>query len=355
MQKVSQKEVVYKAYQIEKDLYQQRLVANSIREEIKNIQRDGRILQAINNNSGYSKGKKVNVQEETAWAYLEADSPYKRMQKTVEKPRFFNMFDSDVFGTFAVITIFVFIVSSIIVYVEDKTGHVRWIWNSYFWDSLLNSIKTGLLIGVIFFGILTLFYALIEGVKYHKKKGMYKRSFIEARKRNSYIKDYNKEQYKKRLILSQNLENEYNYLTQEIIKQTEENRKKLYSLGIIDRDYQNIVAISSFYQYFRTGRVDSLTGPFGAYNKYEEEKRQYLIITELRKILSSLEQIKDNQMALYEAIKEGQNVGNKMIQEVRKVQNQNDILIENSYVTKYNAEKSANNTEFLKWYAIFKN
>lgn len=155
--------------------------------------------------------------------------------------------------------------------------------------------------------------------------------------------------------MAKNFQQEYNYITQKIIKQTEQNRVDIYSLGIIDKDYQNIVAISSFYQYFRTGRVDSLTGTFGAYNKYEEERRQDVIITELKKIVSSLEQIKENQRALYDAIKEGQNVGNRIIQEVHKMQEQNNILIDNSYVTKYNAQNIANNTEFLKWYAFIKN
>lgn len=93
MQSISQKEVVFKAYQIEKNLYQQRLIANSIKEEINDIQRDGRILQAINNNAGYSKGKKVDAQEEMVWSYFEEKSPYKRMQRSILKPHFSYMFE----------------------------------------------------------------------------------------------------------------------------------------------------------------------------------------------------------------------------------------------------------------------
>lgn len=166
MQSISQKEVIFKAYQIEKDLYKQRLIANSIKEEISDIQRDGRILQAINNNDGYSKGKKVDAQEEMMWSYFEEKSPYKRMQRGISKPQFSYMFEAWVFGAFVFVTMIVILAVTAIVYEEDKTGHVRWIWTSYFWDSLFNSIKTGLFIGGIFFVILTLIYVLIEGVKY---------------------------------------------------------------------------------------------------------------------------------------------------------------------------------------------
>ncbi len=305
-------------------------------------------MKTINNNTGYSQGNTMNIQEETAWAHFEDQSPYKRLKNTSNKTHFSDMFDGDVFGNFAFITIIVIIISTIVAYELDKEGNVRWIWTNYFWNSLFDSIKTALVIGGLLFAILTLIYVIIKYPKYRKY-------FVEARKDNILIKHNNEENYKRRLVVAKKLQQEYDYITQKIIKQTEQNRIDIYSLGVIDKDYQNIVAISSFYQYFRTGRVDSLTGTFGAYNKYEEERRQDVIITELRKIVSSLEQIKENQRALYDATKEGQNVGNRIIQEVHKMQEQNNILIDNSYVTKYNAQNIANNTEFLKWYAFIKN
>ncbi|MEE0179612.1 MAG: hypothetical protein U0I25_07670 [Oscillospiraceae bacterium] len=75
--------------------------------------------------------------------------------------------------------------------------------------------------------------------------------------------------------------------------------RALYNTGIIWEKYQNLVAVSTMYEYIASGRCDRLDGPYGAYNLYESELRQNIIIGQLSKIETHLEQIKENQNMLY--------------------------------------------------------
>lgn len=80
-------------------------------------------------------------------------------------------------------------------------------------------------------------------------------------------------------------------------------RATLYSCNIIFDKYRNFVAISTFYEYLAAGRCEKLGGADGAYNLYESELRAEMIISELTKVVASLEEIKKNQFMLYKEIK----------------------------------------------------
>lgn len=73
--------------------------------------------------------------------------------------------------------------------------------------------------------------------------------------------------------------------------------------GVIFEKYQNdLAAIAQFYEYFASGRVSELTGPNGAYNLYEQELRQNIIINKLDVVIDRLDTVIDNQHMLYKAI-----------------------------------------------------
>ncbi|MDO4452398.1 MAG: hypothetical protein Q4B89_06165, partial [Lachnospiraceae bacterium] len=173
-------------------------------------------------------------------------------------------------------------------------------------------------------------------------------------KKNQIITQKNEIEYKERLLKLQPLESEYNCLVTELIPNTQKIRYSIYKLGYISGDYQNLVAVSSFYQYFRTGRVDSLRGPYGAYNKYEEESRSDLIIQKLDGIIERLDMIQKNQRLLYEAITEAERTNQKIVNELRYIGTQNEQIVTNSYITAYNSGIIAQNTEVLKWYEMFR-
>lgn len=87
------------------------------------------------------------------------------------------------------------------------------------------------------------------------------------------------------------------------IQATEEVLQRLYDTDVVFPKYREVVALCSMYEYFLTGRVTSFTGPDGAYNLFESELRQNLIISSIREIGSQLDNIKRNQYTLYTEMK----------------------------------------------------
>lgn len=79
---------------------------------------------------------------------------------------------------------------------------------------------------------------------------------------------------------------------------------QLYSMNIIFPKYRNFIAISQIYEYFMSGRCTELEGHEGAYNIFESEIRQNIIIMQLNNISNQLEQVKRNQYMIYQALQE---------------------------------------------------
>lgn len=73
---------------------------------------------------------------------------------------------------------------------------------------------------------------------------------------------------------------------------------------IIFPKYNDLIAWTTFYEYFVTGRVEGLAGPNGAYNLYESELRSNIIISKMDVIISQLESIRDNQYVLFKSIQD---------------------------------------------------
>lgn len=78
--------------------------------------------------------------------------------------------------------------------------------------------------------------------------------------------------------------------------------KQLYDLDIIFSKYRNFIAISQIYEYYMSGRCTELEGHEGAYNIYESEVRQNVIIIQLNAVLANLQEIKQTQYMIYDAI-----------------------------------------------------
>lgn len=81
--------------------------------------------------------------------------------------------------------------------------------------------------------------------------------------------------------------------------------RRLYDLNIIHEKYRSLVPVTMFYEYFETGRCTTLTGHEGAYNLYEAELRQNIIIDKLDGIKDQLEDIKKNQYYLAKTLSAG--------------------------------------------------
>lgn len=95
----------------------------------------------------------------------------------------------------------------------------------------------------------------------------------------------------------------------------------LYNENIIFPKYRNLVAITAINEYLLSGRCKTLEGPDGAYNLYETELRQNIIITQLSNILDNLEQIKCNQFSLYQELQKSNAIINEILVETRNMNN----------------------------------
>ena len=67
--------------------------------------------------------------------------------------------------------------------------------------------------------------------------------------------------------------------------------EQLYAMNILHPKYRNFIAVTMLLEYFETERCDSLTGVNGAYNLYETELRQNLIILKLDEIVEHLDNL----------------------------------------------------------------
>ncbi len=103
------------------------------------------------------------------------------------------------------------------------------------------------------------------------------------------------------------------------LKETKENLERVYSKNIIYPKYRNLPALTSIYEYYVTGRCEELSGPYGAYNLYEDEVRKDKIISQLNTVIANLEQIKQNQYKLYEQVCQIQSNTNRMVWELKAI------------------------------------
>ena len=109
------------------------------------------------------------------------------------------------------------------------------------------------------------------------------------------------------------------------------------------------------------GRCTELEGPDGTYNLYELESRSDIVINKLDKILTSLDQIKENQYYIFNEIKtandsldmiNGQLLVNNSL-EVVEISKLNDIIANtnqtayNTAVTAFYSKKNAELTDAL--------
>ena len=200
----------------------------------------------------------------------------------------------------------------------------------------------------------------------------YKTANAKAKKEYDSKKEKSKQKYN--IALSN-----HSYATKKVnqlertLTETKSTLDKLYALDVVYSKYRNLVAISTMYEYFASGRVSQLEGPNGAYNLYESELRQNLIINKLDTIITQLEDIKANQYALYTELQETNRTlrgissdisaivsnTNKIADNTRDISKSNrriadntDRIAEASNITAYCAQVTAKNTEALKYIAL---
>ncbi|MEE1060933.1 MAG: hypothetical protein UH080_03790 [Ruminococcus sp.] len=345
MKSINLKQYIEKVYLLEKLLYEQQTVEVGLQYEINRMNNDEAILEAVNTNGRYIEGN---------------NSPYQRIRSKNFKYDFSDGFEKEFFLGFIVFSFFLFVVLSVIFLALSDDIELYLILSDRFWEDVFSSLGKAFGIAVSAFIGLSILYFVYNVIKYFIENGKIRKENLQIDIDNKVIIQNNNNTFEKRFLLRENMQKEHSFIYGKI-SETTEVLQKLYSLDIIYPKYRNLCALSSFYEYFESGRCDTLVGHEGAYNIFENEVRLDRIVVQLDKVIEKLDQIKRNQFMLYEAISESQKISNDILNEIKatnrelkNVQSQNENIIDNSRVTAYNSKIIAQNSEFLKWYAAYK-
>ena len=128
--------------------------------------------------------------------------------------------------------------------------------------------------------------------------------------------------------------------------------KDLYALDIVFPKYRNLIAMCTMYEYFASGRCTELKGPNGAYNLYEAELRQNLIIGKLENISEKLSEIKDSQYILYTTLQETNMIVAGVADDITKIADATNDIRDSMSISNEIAEATRKNTEALKYISL---
>lgn len=117
--------------------------------------------------------------------------------------------------------------------------------------------------------------------------------------------------------------------------------KKFYSIGVVYPKYREMIPIITLFEYFDSGRCQDLPS---AYNMYESELRQNIIISKLDQALFKLDQIRNSQYALYESIQESNAIADRIYYQSEQMLASNRAIEKNSEIAAYNAKIAADNS-----------
>lgn len=129
---------------------------------------------------------------------------------------------------------------------------------------------------------------------------------------------------------------------------------KLYSMDIIFPKYRHMIAVITMLEYFESGRCSQLTGGHGAYDTYSYEEKQNMIIGRLDVVISKLDDIKNTQYMLYEAIQESNAISEGIYRQSEAMIESNRKIAENSALTAYNSDIIRRNTTISAYIDVFK-
>lgn len=122
---------------------------------------------------------------------------------------------------------------------------------------------------------------------------------------------------------------------------------KLYDIDIVYPKYRSMIPIVMFCEYLESRRCDQLGGHEGAYNIYENELRQNIIIGKLDVIISRLDQIKANQWMLYDAMERVNKNVSRLCEATYQCADEMKNIRQNSVIIAQNSKLSTQYTRTL--------
>lgn len=158
--------------------------------------------------------------------------------------------------------------------------------------------------------------------EYKKAEKEYSRKLQECNRQRTLANEeyeYAKAKYQEEILRYENERNTAIQKHNSALSALENALQALYGGDVVFSKYRNLVAITAINEYLLSGRCYSLEGPDGAYNLYEMELRQNIVIGQLSSIISNLEQIRSNQYSLYEQLTHSNALVENIIQELRDI------------------------------------
>ena len=123
-----------------------------------------------------------------------------------------------------------------------------------------------------------------------------------------------------------------------------------YKVGpIFPKYHHNFAAMCSFYEYFLSGICKEFIGEGGAYDRFEKQLIMNIIIAKLDIIIQKLDQIRDTQHMLYQALSESNRKLNQLINESTRQTSLLEFNAQQNAITAYNTEQIRVETRQLRW------
>lgn len=143
---------------------------------------------------------------------------------------------------------------------------------------------------------------------------------------------------------------EYKDVILESIIQTEKTLEKVYSKNIIHPKYRNLIAVGQIYEYFDTGRCNEFEGANGAYNLFESELRQNIIINKLDTIISQLDTLNETMYYIANEIRRSNMLLADISCQLGTISTTLTLIEQNTALTAYNSQCIASNTSIAGRY-----
>lgn len=170
-------------------------------------------------------------------------------------------------------------------------------------------------------------------------------SYFIERKRYEDDYNYNFERYKMELDEDRervNQEKEQAKQLQQLMinigtkrAETEDLLQEYYDIGVIHEKYRSLQGVCAIFDYLDEGICTKLEGPDGVYSQMKNDQRFRGLEMKLDTIISSLDSIKNTQVALYNAVQEGNRNVRQLIEktdrQIRLAETRNELMAINNY------------------------
>ena len=215
----------------------------------------------------------------------------------------------------------------------------------FFAGIFFNGIISSLMLLVIAFFLFGFFPGYISNKIKERKMNKYNDEIAERNKQIEY-ENQQKKVYDKQQIDIINKERDKVY---QLYCNTRNALRELYALDVVYIKYQGLVPICTIYEYLYSQRCYQLEGHGGAYDTYEVEIRQNVIIGKLDTVIQKLDAIIENQRMLHQEISRSNQIASEMSKKICSAAAQLSTLSQNAEVSAYYNKITAQNTEYLKW------